>query len=67
MSVNKKKVHPLWKGEGLQARKCHPRKRVGISSCLQLEADGPNVVGLQAFQFDQTVDGMEIKIASMIY
>lgn len=66
MSVNKKKVHRLWKEEGLQVRIYHPRKRAGISSCPQIEADAPKVVWAMDFQFDSTVDGKAIKIASMI-
>ena len=66
MAVNKKKVHRLWKEEGLQVRICHPRKRGGVSSCIQTEADAPNVVWAMDFQFDSTVDGKAVKIASMI-
>lgn len=66
MTVNKKKVHRLWKEEGLQVRIYHPRKRAGISSCPQIESDAPKVVWAMDFQFDSTVDGKAIKIASMI-
>ncbi|OZE92409.1 hypothetical protein CH298_02395 [Rhodococcoides fascians] len=66
MSVNKKKVHRLWKEEGLQVRIYHPRKRAGISSCTQVEEDTPKVLWAMDFQFDSTVDGKAIKIASMI-
>ena len=66
MSVNKKKVHRLWKEEGLQVRIYHPRKRAGISSCPQIAADAPKKVWAMDFQFDSTVDGKAIKIASMI-
>ena len=66
MTVNKKKVHRLWKEEGLQVRIYHPRKRAGVSSCPQIEADAPKVVWAMDFQFDSTVDGKAIKIASMI-
>ena len=31
LAVNKKKVHRLWKEEGLQVRIYHPRKRAGVS------------------------------------
>ncbi|WP_143542261.1 IS3 family transposase, partial [Rhodococcus sp. 1163] len=61
MTVNKKKVHRLWKEEGLQVRIYHPRKRAGISSCPQIEADAPKVVWAMDFQFDSTVDGKAIK------
>ncbi len=43
-----------------------PRKRAGVSSIRPVEADAPNVVWAIDFQFDSTVDGKAIKIASMI-
>ncbi len=55
-----------WKDEGLQVRVHSPRKRAGISSCPQVEADAPNIVWALDFQFDSTVDGKAIKIASTI-
>lgn len=64
--VNKKKVHRLWREEGLQVRVHRPRKRAGVSSIPPVEADAPNVVWAIDFQFDSTTDGKAIKIASMI-
>ena len=64
--VNKKKVHRLWREEGLQVRVRSPRKRAGMSSIPPVEADAPNVVWAIDFQFDSTIDGKAIKIASMI-
>ena len=64
--VNKKKVHRLWREEGLQVRVHSPRKRAGVSSIPPIEADAPNVVWAIDFQFDSTIDGKAIKIASMI-
>ncbi|WP_282780681.1 IS3 family transposase [Nocardia sp. CC201C] len=64
--VNLKKVHRLWCEEGLQVREHHPRKRAGISSVPPVEADAPKVVWALDFQFDSTVDGRAVKIASMI-
>lgn len=64
--VNKKKVHRLWCEEGLQVRVRSPRKRAGVSSIPPVEADAPNVVWAIDFQFDSTIDGKAIKIASMI-
>lgn len=52
--------------EGLQVRICHPRTRGGVSSCPQIEADAPNVVWAMDLQFDSTVDGEAVEIASMI-
>lgn len=64
--VNKKKVHRLWKEEGLQRRVHSSRKRAGQSSCPMVDADAPNVVWAIDFQFDSTIDGKAIKIASML-
>ena len=61
--VNKKKVHRLWRDEGLQVRVHSPRKRAGVSSIPPVEADAPKVVWAIDFQFDSTVDGKAIKIA----
>jgi putative transposase len=43
-----------------------PRKRAGVSSIPPVAADAPNVVWAIDFQFDSTVDGKAIKVASMI-
>lgn len=43
-----------------------PRKRAGVSSIPPIEADAPNVVCAIDFQFDSTIDGKAVKIASMI-
>jgi len=64
--VNKKKIHRLWREEGLQLRVHSPRKRAGVSSIPPVAADAPKVVWAIDFQFDSTVDGKAIKIASMI-
>ena len=64
--VNKKKVHRLWREEGLQVPVHSPRKRAGVSSVAPVAADAPNVVWAIDFQFDSTIDGKAIKIAAMI-
>ena len=64
--VNKKKIHRLWREEGLQVKVKSPRKRAGVSSIPPVEADAPNVVWAIDFQFDSTIDGKAIKIASMV-
>ncbi|MEU1525389.1 IS3 family transposase [Nocardia rhamnosiphila] len=64
--VNRKRVHRLWKQEGLQVRAHHRRKRVGCSSVPAVEADAPRTVWALDFQFDSTVDGRAVKIASMV-
>jgi transposase InsO family protein len=64
--VSKKRVHRLWREEGLQVRVRSPRKRAGISSVPPITADAPNLLWAIDFQFDSTVDGKAIKIASMV-
>jgi hypothetical protein len=64
--VNKKKIHRLWREEGLQVKVTSPRKRAGVSSIPPIVGDAPNGVWAIDFQFDSTVDGKAIKIASMI-
>jgi putative transposase len=64
--VNKKKIHRLWREEGLQVKVTSPRKRAGVSSIPPIVAVAPNVVWAIDFQFDSTVDGKAIKIASMV-
>lgn len=65
--VNRKKVHRLWKEEGLQRRVHSPRKRAGQSSWPpEVVADAPKVVWALDFQFDSTIDGKAVKIASML-
>ncbi|MGW4068944.1 DDE-type integrase/transposase/recombinase [Nocardia grenadensis] len=64
--VNKKRVHRLWREEGLRVRAYSPRKRAGQSSVPQVDADAPKVVWALDFQFDSTTDGRAVKIASMV-
>ncbi|WP_454231480.1 IS3 family transposase [Mycolicibacterium fortuitum] len=64
--INKKKIGRLWREEGLQVRVRSPRKRAGISSVAPVVADAPKVVWAIDFQFDSTVDGKAVKIASMV-
>ena len=64
--INTKKVHRLWREEGLQRRVHSPRKRAGASSVPPVAADAPKVVWALDFQFDSTIDGKAIKIASMV-
>ncbi|MGW5525295.1 IS3 family transposase [Gordonia sp. NPDC003950] len=66
IEVNKKKIHRLWKEEGLQVRRAPRRKRAGQSSVPIIDADAPKVVWALDFQFDSTVDGKKVKIASMV-
>jgi len=64
--VNKKKIHRLWREEGLQVKVHSPRKRAGVSSVPPIAADAANVVWAIDFQFDSTTDGKAVKVASMI-
>ncbi|MFF7944878.1 integrase core domain-containing protein [Nocardia gamkensis] len=64
--VNHKRVHRLWKQEGLQVRAHHRRKRLGSSSVPAVAADAPKTGWALNFQFDSTVDGRAVKIASMV-
>ncbi|MFV8163732.1 hypothetical protein ACNQVK_16855 [Mycobacterium sp. 134] len=41
MTVNKKKIHRLWREEGLQVRMRNPRERTGAPSIPPIEADAP--------------------------
>jgi hypothetical protein len=42
------------------------RKRSGVCTAAQVEADAPKVVWALDFQFDSTIDGKAVKIASML-
>ena len=64
--INKKRVHRIWREEGLQVAKRRRRKRVGESSGPIVDADAPNVVWAINFQHDSTADGRKFKIASMV-
>ena len=61
-----KKVHRLWCEEGLHRQVYRPRKRAGMSSVPEVVAHAPKAVWAIDFQFDSTVDGKAIKIASMV-
>jgi hypothetical protein len=65
-TINKKKVQRLWAEEGLQRRVHSRRKRTGASSHPQVSAGAPKVVWALDFQFDSTIDGKTVKIASML-
>lgn len=64
--INVKKVHRLRCQEGLQRRIHSVRKRAGVFSAPEVIADAPKVVWAIDFQFDSTIDGKAIKIASML-
>jgi len=65
--INVKRVHRVWREEGLQvAKRHHRRKRVGESTGPIIDADTPNAVWAIDFQFDSLCDGRRFKIASMV-
>ncbi|MBF6302438.1 transposase [Nocardia amamiensis] len=43
-AVNKKKVHRLWREEGLQVREHSPRKQAGCSPVPPVDADAQKVL-----------------------
>ena len=64
--INKKRVHRVWRDEGLQVARRRRRKRVGESTGPIIDADAPNVVWAIDFQHDSLHDGRKFKIASMV-
>ncbi|MFF7945111.1 IS3 family transposase [Nocardia gamkensis] len=64
--INRKRVHRLWKQEGLQVRVHHRRKHLGSSSVPTIQADAPKPLWASNFQLNSTVDGRAVKIASMV-
>ncbi|MCW4352588.1 IS3 family transposase [Hoyosella sp. YIM 151337] len=66
MVINRKKVHRLWREEGLRVPQRRRRKRTGTTTAPISEASAPNDVWAIDFQFDTTADGRTFKIASMV-
>ncbi len=64
--INPKRVHRIWREEGLQVGRQRRRKRVGSSTGPIIDADAPNVVWAIDFQYDSLYDGRRFKIASMV-
>jgi transposase InsO family protein len=62
----RRRIHRLWREEALQVKVVSSRQRAGASSIPPVDADAPKVVWAIDFQFDSTIDGKAIKIASMI-
>jgi putative transposase len=61
-----KKVHRLWREEGLQVPMHSPLKRAGVPAVPPVVADAPKLLWALDFQFDSTIDGKAVKAASMI-
>lgn len=64
--VTQRTIHRLWRDEGLQVKIRSQRKRSGVSSIPPIEADTPNMLWAIDFQFDSTIEGKAINIASMV-
>jgi len=64
--INTKRVHRLWRSEGLQVARRQRRKRVGQPTGPIIDATAPNIVWAIDLQFDSTADGKAFKIASMV-
>lgn len=55
--VDKKKIHRLWREQGLQVKVTSPRRRAGVSSIRPIIADASNVVWAIDVQFEPTTKG----------
>lgn len=64
--INQKKVHRIWREEGLQVAQRRRRKRVGTATVKPCRAEHRNQVWALDFQFDSTSDRRRFKIASMV-
>jgi putative transposase len=67
--VNRKRVHRLWRQEGLQVpQKAHKRRRCGDSKngCIRKKARYPNHVWTYDFLYDQTEDGRRLKLLPVV-
>lgn len=66
--VNKKRVHRLWRDEGLQVPVKRRKKRlVGIGANVgAMSPIVPNALWALDFQFDHTIDGRQVKMLNVI-
>jgi transposase InsO family protein len=68
-SVNRKRVHRLWRREGLKVPQVQrKRRRLGASEngCTRRRAERPNHVWSYDFVMDQTADGRRLKILPVV-
>jgi putative transposase len=68
-SVNRKRVHRLWRREGLKVPPIQrKRRRLGSSEhgCTRHRAERPNHVWSYDFVMDQTADGRRLKILPIV-
>jgi putative transposase len=64
--MNVKKVHRIWKKEGLALRKKPGRKRLKTGRSVPLKALYPNHVWTYDFMLDSTADGRAIRILTIV-
>jgi transposase InsO family protein len=66
--VNHKRVHPLWREEGLQRPTPRKQKRArpADGSVRRHQAEHPHQVWAMDFQFDATADGRRLKFLNVI-
>jgi len=64
--MNVKKVHRLWKKEGLALRKKPGRKRLRTGRSVPLKALYPNHVWTYDFMLDSTADGRALRILTIV-
>jgi transposase InsO family protein len=68
-SVNIKRVHRLWRREGLkvpQIRRKRRRLGHGENGCARRRSERPNHVWSYDFLYDQTADGRQLKILPVV-
>lgn len=68
-SVNRKRVHRLWRREGLKVPQIQrKRRRLGHSenSCTRRRSERPDHVWSYDFIYDQTADGRQLKILPIV-
>lgn len=68
-SVNVKRVHRLWRREGLKVPQIQrKRRRLGHSenSCTRRRSERPDQVWSYDFLYDQTADGRQLKILPIV-
>ena len=66
LRISRKRVHRVWREEGLQVAQRRLGRRVGASTALIIDADVPNAMWAIDFQFDSAYDGRRFKIASAV-
>jgi len=68
-NVNRKRIHRLWRQEGLQVpRTSGKRRRCGTSAngCTRRRAEHVNHVWTYDFLYDQTADGRRLKLLAVV-